>query len=125
MSDSEISITLPDGSSKTLPAGSSAAELAASIGPGLAKAAVAARVDGVLTDLAAPLPNGAEVEWGRPAARALDEPSPEMKMDGLEEALRLYPGLSGVRRVRLQYREQTVEPKRVARGNGTADGPSR
>ncbi len=61
MSDSEISITLPDGSSKTLPAGSSAAELAASIGPGLAKAAVAARVDGVLTDLAAPLPNGAEV----------------------------------------------------------------
>ncbi|MCZ6601609.1 MAG: hypothetical protein O6952_01235 [Planctomycetota bacterium] len=71
------------------------------------------------------LPNGAEIEWGRPEARALDEPTPEMKMDGLKEALRWYPGLSGVRRVRLQYREQTVEPIRVARGDGTADGPSR
>ncbi len=61
MNESQISITLPDGSSKRLPRGSSAADLAAAIGPGLARAAVAARVDGVLTDLSAELPDGAQV----------------------------------------------------------------
>ncbi|WP_419162133.1 threonine--tRNA ligase [Candidatus Palauibacter sp.] len=61
MNDSQISITLPDGSSKRLPHGSSAADLASGIGPGLARAAVAARVNGQLTDLSAPLPDGAEV----------------------------------------------------------------
>ena len=61
MNEPQISITLPDGSSKRLPRGSSAGDLAAAIGPGLARAAVAARVNGVLTDLSAPLPDGAEV----------------------------------------------------------------
>jgi threonyl-tRNA synthetase len=37
-----ITVSLPDGSTRQLPAGSSAADLAASIGRGLAKAAVAA-----------------------------------------------------------------------------------
>ncbi|MFQ5890575.1 MAG: threonine--tRNA ligase [Gemmatimonadota bacterium] len=60
MSDT-ISITLPDGSAKRLPAGSSAADLAEEIGPGLGKAAVAAKVDGELCDLARPLPDGAAV----------------------------------------------------------------
>jgi threonyl-tRNA synthetase len=41
--------------------GASAADLAASIGPGLAKAAVAAKVNGEVRDLALPLPDGAEV----------------------------------------------------------------
>ncbi|WP_420447899.1 threonine--tRNA ligase [Candidatus Palauibacter sp.] len=61
MNDSQISIKLPDGSSRELPRGSSAADLAAAIGPGLARAAVAARVNGALTDLSAPLLDGAEV----------------------------------------------------------------
>ncbi|MDE2662534.1 MAG: threonine--tRNA ligase [Gemmatimonadota bacterium] len=61
MNESPIAITLPDGSPKRLPRGSSAADLAAAIGPGLARAAVAARVDGVLTDLSAALPDGAQV----------------------------------------------------------------
>ncbi len=61
MNEPQISITLPDGSSKRLPRGASAGDLAAAIGPGLARAAVAARVNGVLTDLSAPLPDGAEV----------------------------------------------------------------
>jgi threonyl-tRNA synthetase len=61
MSDNEISVRLPDGSSKALPEGSSAADLAAAIGPGLRRAAVAARVDGDLRDLDRPLPDGAEV----------------------------------------------------------------
>jgi threonyl-tRNA synthetase len=44
-----------------LPGGASGADAAAAIGPGLAKAALAVRVDGELRDLAAPLPDGAEV----------------------------------------------------------------
>ncbi len=57
----DISISLPDGSQRTLPEGATATDLAASIGPRLAKAAVAARVDGVERDLCAPLPAGATV----------------------------------------------------------------
>jgi threonyl-tRNA synthetase len=60
MADS-ITINLPDGSPRTLPPGSTAADLASSIGPRLAKAAVAATVDGAETDLTAPLPDGATV----------------------------------------------------------------
>ncbi len=56
-----ITITLPDGSSRELATGSTAADLAAAIGRGLARAAVAARVDGVLTDLTAPLSDGVSV----------------------------------------------------------------
>src|SRR5213594_3556971 len=58
----EIRVTLPDGSQKTLPKGSTAADLARAIGPGLAKAALAARVNGEVRDLARPLPDGATVE---------------------------------------------------------------
>jgi threonyl-tRNA synthetase len=43
-------ITLPDGSHKQFDRAVSVAEIAASIGPGLAKAALAGRVDGVLVD---------------------------------------------------------------------------
>jgi threonyl-tRNA synthetase len=49
-----ITITLPDQSQRQLPRGSSAADVAAQIGPGLAKAALAARVNGVLWDLTRP-----------------------------------------------------------------------
>ena len=58
---SEIRVTLPDGSEKRLPAGATAADLAKAIGPGLAKAAVAARVDGQVWDLARPLPDRMKV----------------------------------------------------------------
>src|SRR6202011_314167 len=56
-----ITINLPDGSSRELPAGSTAADLAASIGARLAKAAVAAEVDGAEADLTTPLFDGATV----------------------------------------------------------------
>jgi threonyl-tRNA synthetase len=56
-----ITISLPDGSSKDLPTGATGADLAASIGPRLATAAVATTVDGVERDLTAPLPDGATV----------------------------------------------------------------
>ncbi|MEA3076393.1 MAG: threonyl-tRNA synthetase [Actinomycetota bacterium] len=56
-----ISIRLPDGSSKELAAGATTGDLAAAIGPGLAKAAIAGKVDGVEVDLTTPLADGAEV----------------------------------------------------------------
>jgi threonyl-tRNA synthetase len=61
MAPPEIRVTLPDGSERRLPAGSTAADLARAIGPGLAKAALAARVNGEVRDLARPLPDGASV----------------------------------------------------------------
>lgn len=56
-----LRVSLPDGTVKELPAGASAADLAASIGPGLARAAVSARVDGELWDLNRPLPDDSTV----------------------------------------------------------------
>jgi threonyl-tRNA synthetase len=58
---SELTITLPDGSSRALPEGSTGTDLAAAIGPGLAKAALVIEADGEPVDLAAPLPDGAKV----------------------------------------------------------------
>jgi len=58
---STLSVTLPDGSSRELAQGATALDLAKSIGAGLAKAAVAAVVDGVETDLTACLSDGQEV----------------------------------------------------------------
>jgi threonyl-tRNA synthetase len=52
---SEITVTLPDGTSRRVSAGSTARDVAASISPGLAKAALAADVDGQLVDLSYPL----------------------------------------------------------------------
>jgi threonyl-tRNA synthetase len=56
-----ITVTLPDGSSRDYPAGVTPAEVATSIGRRLAGAAVAARVDGALVDLARPIEADAEV----------------------------------------------------------------
>ncbi|MGH9046426.1 MAG: threonine--tRNA ligase [Acidimicrobiales bacterium] len=57
----DIAIRLPDGSSKELAPGTTAGQLAASIGSGLAKAAVAAVVNGVEVDLSVRLFDRAEV----------------------------------------------------------------
>ena len=56
-----VTITLPDGNTKEFAAAPSGAEVAAAIGPGLAKAALAVRVDGALRDLAAPIEADAEI----------------------------------------------------------------
>src|SRR5271156_462011 len=47
-----VAVTLPDGSKRSFPVPPTGAELAAAIGPGLAKAAIAVRLDGRLRDLA-------------------------------------------------------------------------
>jgi threonyl-tRNA synthetase len=54
----QVSIELPDGSTRTLPAGSTAGDLAAAIGSRLAKAAVIAEVNGTERDLVWPLGEG-------------------------------------------------------------------
>ncbi|HEX2698592.1 MAG TPA: threonine--tRNA ligase [Acidimicrobiales bacterium] len=53
-----LTVTLPDGTTREMPDGSTAGDVAAAIGRGLAKAAVAARVNGAEVDLGAPLPTG-------------------------------------------------------------------
>ena len=58
---SEINVTLPDGSSRTVPAGVPVRDVAAAISPGLAKAALAAFVDDRFVDLSCPLDRDATV----------------------------------------------------------------
>jgi threonyl-tRNA synthetase len=60
-----VCITLPDGSRQTFADGVTGAELAAAIGPGLAKAAAVMTVDGELWDLDRELPDGAHVRFIR------------------------------------------------------------
>ncbi len=57
----DINVFLPDGSGRTLQQGSTVRDLAASIGAGLAKAAIAGKVNGEVVDLAAALVDGATV----------------------------------------------------------------
>jgi threonyl-tRNA synthetase len=56
-----VTITLPDGSRRTFARGATGYDVAAAIGPGLAKAAFAVEVDGECRDLARALPDGAAV----------------------------------------------------------------
>jgi threonyl-tRNA synthetase len=58
---SQITVSLPDGSRQELPGGSTALDLAAKIGSGLRKSAVAATIDGSDADLTVPLADGASV----------------------------------------------------------------
>ncbi len=66
----DIDVTLPDGSTRTLPAGSNAHDLASLIGRRLAADALAAVVNGELTDLTSELPAGARVSIVTPASEA-------------------------------------------------------
>src|SRR3954469_24468795 len=58
---SPVAVTLPDGSRREFPAAVTGAELAAAIGPGLAKAAVAVKIDGRPRDLATLIAHDAAV----------------------------------------------------------------
>ncbi len=57
-----LSVTLPDGATRQTTTGSTGYDLAKSIGEGLAKAALAVKLDGELKDLNTPLYDGAKVE---------------------------------------------------------------
>jgi threonyl-tRNA synthetase len=58
----QVTIRLPDGSARRHARGVTGAEIAADIGPGLAKAALAMRLDGELVDLDRPIEADAAVE---------------------------------------------------------------
>src|SRR5688572_33242166 len=67
---SQITVTLPDGSNRAIPAGAAVRDVAESISPRLAKAALAGVVNGRLVDLNATLDEGASV-------RIVTQDSPE------------------------------------------------
>jgi threonyl-tRNA synthetase len=58
---SQVIVTLPDGSSRTVPAGTPVRDVALEISPGLAKAALAGVVDGKLVDLSFPIDHDAPI----------------------------------------------------------------
>ncbi len=65
-----VNVTLPDGSNRSVPAGTPVRDIAEGISPNLARAALAALVDGKLVDLAYPLQRDASV-------RIVTDKSPE------------------------------------------------
>jgi threonyl-tRNA synthetase len=70
----EVAVTLPDGAVRRYPAGTTPAEIAGSISKSLAKSALAARIDGVLSDLSRPIEADASlaIVTGRDEAEALE-----------------------------------------------------
>jgi threonyl-tRNA synthetase len=64
-----VTITLPDGSTKSVPKGSTVRQLAEMIGPRLARDAVAGKLDGRVVDLVTPIDGDAKLEiltWKSP-----------------------------------------------------------
>jgi threonyl-tRNA synthetase len=90
---SEIHVELPDGSARALDAGATALDLARSIGSRLAKDALAARVNGVLTDLGTALNDGDEVAIVVPASEDGREVIRHSSAHVMAQAVtRLWPG---------------------------------
>ena len=90
---SEIQVGLPDGRTLTVPAGSSALDVAERIGPGLARAALAGRVAGQLLDLRAPLDGDVKLqivtERDPQAAEVIRHSAEHVMADAVK---RLFPG---------------------------------
>ena len=89
-----IKISLPDGSVREMPLGATPADVAAAIGPGLAKAALAARVDGELVDLSHPFTGDAALALVtvRDEAEALDLARHDFAHVLAEAVQALFPG---------------------------------
>ncbi|SDC26713.1 threonyl-tRNA synthetase [Sphingomonas sp. YR710] len=95
MSDADlITITLPDGSVRDVVTGTTPMQIAAAIGPGLAKAAIAARVDGELRDLDRPIEASAHLALvtARDEADALDLARHDFAHVLAEAVQSLFPG---------------------------------
>ncbi len=88
-----IAIRLPDGSERSFPAPVTGAEVARAIGPGLAKAALAIKVDGKLLDLSATIERDASLEVvTRTHADALELIRHDAAHVMAEAVQELYPG---------------------------------
>ena len=87
-------ITLPDGTVREMAAGSTPADVAAAIGPGLAKAALAARIDGELVDLTRPFTGDAALALvtAKDEADALDLARHDFAHVLAEAVQALFPG---------------------------------
>ena len=60
-------VQLPDGSQREVQDGATVADVAMSIGKGLAKAALAGKVNGKVVDIYTPVPDNAKIEIVTPA----------------------------------------------------------
>jgi len=89
-----LKITLPDGSVREVATGTTPADIAAAIGPGLAKAAIAARVDGELRDILRPLEADAQLALvtAKDEADALELARHDFAHVLAEAVQALYPG---------------------------------
>ena len=89
-----LKITLPDGSVREVAPGSTPADIAAAIGPGLAKAALAAKVDGELVDLTRPFTADAQLALvtAKDEAEALDLARHDYAHILAEAVQALFPG---------------------------------
>jgi threonyl-tRNA synthetase len=89
-----IDIALPDGSVRQVARGTTPGQIAADIGPGLAKAALAARVDGELRDLDRPLEHDAKLALitARDEADALELARHDYAHILAEAVQNLFPG---------------------------------
>jgi len=87
-------IALPDGSVKEMPEGSTPADVAAAIGPGLAKAALAAKVDGEVRDIMRPFEGDASLSLitSRDEKDALDLVRHDFAHVLAEAVQNLFPG---------------------------------
>src|ERR1700756_5080278 len=68
--EAPMHVQLPDGSQREIQDGATVADVAASIGKGLAKAAIAGRVNGKVVDVYTPVPDQARVEIVTPKSEA-------------------------------------------------------
>ena len=94
MTGSEVTITLPDGTQRSYPRPVTGQTVAESIGPGLAKAALAVKVDGELRDLAREIDGDAALEIvtrksGDEALELLRHDCAHVLAEAVQE---LYPG---------------------------------
>ena len=88
-----VAITLPDGSVRRFDGPVAGADIAAAIGPGLAKAALAIKVDGTLKDLSVPIERDAKIEIvTRTHPAALDLLRHDCAHVLAEAVQELYPG---------------------------------
>ena len=89
-----ITLTLPDGSERQVTRGTTGADVAASIGPGLAKAALAAKLDGELVDLTRPITADAQLALvtAKDEADALDLARHDFAHVLAEAVQTLFPG---------------------------------
>ena len=87
-------IALPDGSVREMPEGSTPADVAAAIGPGLAKAALAAKIDGEVRDIMRPFDGDANLALitSRDESEALELVRHDFAHILAEAVQNLYPG---------------------------------